>query len=823
MLIVAAASLLASEDPCGGVQTATVPSSPEATSLLQMAPAGPNAYTHDQSGPAPQQPSPLSPPAPWTLRNITVGLDPSAFAVAPGGLVYCLNYESNNVTVLQEGNYLATVGVGVHPDFALYDGVDGLVYVLDWGSVGINSTVDVLNGTSVVASLTVGTGAISAVEDPTDGYVYVVNTASQNVSVLDRTRVVDTLAVGTEPLTSVYDPRDGYVYVTNLTEVFVFAGVTLVDVIGVGIDPVAAAYDPLDGFVYLADEGSAEVTVLNGTEVQATVLVGINPTDIVFDASDGYLDVVNSGSASVSVLDNETFLANVSAGVQPTAALFDPANGFVYVVDGYSDTLTVLCGTSSTIELTIDGGPSAAAYNPSDQRVYLADSTSDNVTVVQSNDSVTFEETGLPNRTPWGVALGNLSERTSGTSVTFVEGDGSYRFAFDPVPGYATNASGNVTVAAGVDVHRFVRFHPIEYDVRFVEQGLPSGTSWTIQLGASVNTTASTVNEFEMPNGSYRYQVGFLPGYTTNWSGSVTVNGSGVRVAIHFEFQEFPVTFVETGLPVPTNWSVTVGTQVRSSTSSSIGFAFPNGTYAFTLAPVPGYSTRGPGSFTVAGSPATVPIRFTLLTYHVRFVESGLPNATKWGITLASASNSSVTDALEFHKPNGTFSYSVAPVPGFVTGWSGSVRVAGTSVVISTPFVPFETPVEFIEEGLPNGTVWSVTLGVGAQSSSGPSIEFNVPNGSYAYRIGPIHGFVAPATFPLDIAGRALSVVVDFVPSQGGGPLNLPDWVYGAPFLGGVGALTLALAALVVWTRGRRRARSLDRVPAETEAPPRSA
>ena len=75
---------------------------------------------------------------------------------------------------------------------------------------------------------------------------------------------------------------------------------------------------------------------------------------------------------------------------------------------------------------------------------------------------------------------------------------------------------------------------------------------------------------------------------------------------------EYPVTFSESGLVTGTSWSVTLGGSTRSSTSSSIGFTEPNGTYAYTVGAVAGYTVSPPsGTVTVQGSAVPVPITFT--------------------------------------------------------------------------------------------------------------------------------------------------------------------------------------------------------------------
>jgi len=72
------------------------------------------------------------------------------------------------------------------------------------------------------------------------------------------------------------------------------------------------------------------------------------------------------------------------------------------------------------------------------------------------------------------------------------------------------------------------------------------------------------------------------------------------------------VTFTETGLTAGAKWKVTVGKKTISSTTSSIVFNLPNGSYTFTVhAPKGTTATPSTGPLTVAGAPVSQPISFT--------------------------------------------------------------------------------------------------------------------------------------------------------------------------------------------------------------------
>jgi thermopsin len=70
----------------------------------------------------------------------------------------------------------------------------------------------------------------------------------------------------------------------------------------------------------------------------------------------------------------------------------------------------------------------------------------------------------------------------------------------------------------------------------------------------------------------------------------------------------------------------------------------------------------------------------------------------------------------------------------------GQIDVGGDA----HPLLPFVLEqVRFREAGLPAGSTWSVTLNGITMTSTGPTITFWDPTGSYSYLVGPVTGFTA--------------------------------------------------------------------------------
>ena len=76
---------------------------------------------------------------------------------------------------------------------------------------------------------------------------------------------------------------------------------------------------------------------------------------------------------------------------------------------------------------------------------------------------------------------------------------------------------------------------PQKYSVIFTESGLPSGTSWTIDLnGNTISTTSSSIS-FPEPDGSYSYSIGPISGYGLSpSSGTANINGGSLTVSVTY-------------------------------------------------------------------------------------------------------------------------------------------------------------------------------------------------------------------------------------------------------------------------------------------------
>jgi hypothetical protein len=230
---------------------------------------------------------------------------------------------------------------------------------------------------------------------------------------------------------------------------------------------------------------------------------------------------------------------------------------------------------------------------------------------------VNFTESGLPSGSSWTVTLGGIPQPSTSTSDEFLEPNGSYAFTVTGPAGYTPVPSGGQVVVQGANVTKAILFAaPGNYTVNFTESGLASGTTWSVTLNGTTHSSSTASILFEETNGSYNFTVGAVPGKTaTPQSSTITVDGAAVNETISFTATGsstlYAVVFTETGLPMGTNWSVTLSGVTHASNTTSISFEETNGSYTYTVPNAAGLTpSPSTGPVQVAGGAVAKTIQF---------------------------------------------------------------------------------------------------------------------------------------------------------------------------------------------------------------------
>jgi len=255
-------------------------------------------------------------------------------------------------------------------------------------------------------------------------------------------------------------------------------------------------------------------------------------------------------------------------------------------------------------------------------------------------------------------------------------------------------------------------------------------------------STGSTI-AFAVPNGTYSYSVGGLPGWhltSIPRSGQLTVDGTQIVENGAWTATSYVVSYAETGLPTDTRWwaNLTNGLSVNG-TGRMVFSAEPNGTYSYTIETADKtYSAPG-GSFTINNSSMAESIVFSRVTYSVTFTESGLPSGTNWSVGFAGARlYSDGGNSILPNVANGTYSFTVESVQNYFANIStAAITVQGSPLTIHILFTL--TPCPCGPPSFPNHSgiqtwVWIVLVAVIAATGVAVGVYF------FRYRHGRDHG-----------------------------------------------------------------------------------
>ncbi|MHB1621855.1 MAG: InlB B-repeat-containing protein [Cuniculiplasma sp.] len=537
-------------------------------------------------------------------------------------------------------------------------------------------------------------------------------------------------------------------------------------------------------------------------------------------------------------------------------------SGIVWYVNVTNSTGYVFHGSSITSTITFNLINGTYTFeNSTSNKIYAPSSYSGSLTVNGASLNlntvtfspviykVTFTETGLPTSSIWYVNItGHYSGAITGSTYFVMLKNGTYAYTiqtnnkiYEPSP-----SSGSVPVNGGAKSVS-VAFSLVKYAVTFTETGLPSGTTWYVNLsnGQSFSGTGTSYS-FSLINGTYSYSIASSNKLWSSSGSGFTVNGKALPETVTFSLVKYAVTFTESGIPTGTTWYVNITGQTSSGPIAGTLYSIylSNGSYSYSVQTSNKiYEPSYINSFTVNGPTASRSITFSLVKYAVTFTETGLPTGTSWSVTLNGATETSTGSSITFTETNGTYSYTVStPISGltgvrYVTVGSGSVPVKGNNPVVPVPYttqyylaissspsvggvtsplsgwynagstvtisetvnssytfmswtsigtgsytgtsashtITIRSPITeiasfdklylitFTESGIPTGTTWYVNLSNGQSfSGTGTSYSFSLINGTYSYSSASSNTLWSSSGSGFTVNGKALPETVTF-------------------------------------------------------------
>ncbi len=388
-----------------------------------------------------------------------------------------------------------------------------------------------------------------------------------------------------------------------------------------------------------------------------------------------------------------------------------------------------------------------------------------------------------------------LSNNT--TSFNFhLETGGNYRFWIYAIDPFGMSQRSNIASI-------------IYYNITFVQNGLPSGYVFQVNLNGTIRSGTNDV-VFSVTNGTYTFQVTSDSSMRINPSyGKVSVSGLSVTTYIFFTTNNsYALNFTETGLPSEFQWSATIGSEIYQSTSQHLLLYLSNGSYniSFSAAGFLAY----PRLLTVSinGKGQSHMITFasaSTIIYKATFLESGLPAGTQWGIYLDGILSTSSGSSISVYEPNGTYAYIIQNIPGYSPATSGgNITIKGKDIYQNITFLTRQILLNltFVIKGINTGLSWSVTIGNRTVQSSKHNITFLLPPGTYNYTITPPKGYTTNITKGTVNLSVNESIYIKASKSISTGGVNLLYYV-------GSGIIILLILTAIAWAfKLRRRSKS---------------
>jgi YVTN family beta-propeller protein len=640
-------------------------------------------------------------------------------------------YTTENVTVVDDATeaIVTTITVGENPTSIAYDPVLDELFVSDSQVASPHLSVISDTSNSVVANVTMGATPYSLLYDSTNQDLYVANIFNVSVVSTATNQVIANITVDGIATGLAYDtardqvwttggPRGNVTIINPLTNAVVTNLTLASDASGVQ----ELLYDSPANQVWITG-GEEQVTVISDATdtIVTNVTTGAVPLGLAFDSARDEVYIASFSSSSVEVVSAATggIVANLTVGYGPNDVMYDSGRGEIFVANSVSGNVTVINDTSDTIAATLPVGIDNLAYDAANDQIFGIGDLGYGVMVINdTNNSVTatlepsWAISGIVYDSDNGqLYLGSENvtafNATTLATVTTIDMPGyTYRMTFDSASNQVfaetdnAQAQTNLTSISGATDTVGSSGH-----IGFIGDGITCDASQGTVFITSGEIVGS-VDDYSIANsalvsnttvGEEPIGVAFDPTSGEVWvanygSGTLSVLQSGAT---------FPVTFSETGLPAGTSWSVVFNGGGLNSTASSVVFTDPNGTYNFTVTPVPGF-TAAPtsGTVTVTGAPAARTISFTpeagtksTEKFAITFSETGLTSGTSWSVTLNGTLQASNDGTVVFQAPNGTEAYSVSAVTGFtVTPSGGSVTVAGQPVTVALTFKATTNP-----------------------------------------------------------------------------------------------------------------------------------
>ncbi len=526
-----------------------------------------------------------------------------------------------------------------------------------------------------------------------------------------------------------------------------------------GEGPWAIFYDNFSGDVYVSYSNSGNLSVFNGTTLQFIENISLNGTSFEFqtDPKSGDLLVYSTNGSGIYFIDPSNVITRYNPSLSAIRIAVDPNLDFLYLME-WDGSVEIVYEPNLEPIKTLNLFGADIVYNPLNGEVYVLNINGTNSNLLIIDGLTVVNTVGLG---PFGIEM--KLDLTS--NVLIVTGDG---------------AISEYNASTGQEIRSIgIQFYGIGFSTLYC-----SGNGYLY----AISHTIGQVRVFDL-NGNYitGMNVGPWPSPTSEGSAydgaisSVLLVNRGSDTMTIIPLTIYEVQFNENYLETGTDWGVTIGNLTEESNGSSIAFILPNGTYHYRITYPSTYTLYNPeGNLTVNGNVIIENLNFnsSLNLSLIRIYSVGLPLGQKWTVRIGNISLSQYNTALAgnfyyeyiaFYIQNGIYNYSISSpgyrvVSPYATDWEWSIysnpfqpdfpqltNLSSTGTINtfnSSQFAAYfkiaKYDVIFSENGLANGTYWSIDLNGNVQGTNGENITYSLPNGTYSFNISTM-GTISPS------------------------------------------------------------------------------
>ncbi|HTT26129.1 MAG TPA: thermopsin, partial [Thermoplasmata archaeon] len=525
---------------------------------------------------------------------------------------------------------------------------------------------------------------------------------------------------------------------------------------------------------------------------------------------------LNTGSATLGLVYGNAYsaLVTVKSPVSAGTLIIDSTPAIPFTTSSFNITIAPGAYTFYVDNATGAIGSQAATIS--------AGSNSTVTVALGTTYAVTFGETGLASaqlNASWNVTLGGLTLASTSTFVRFFMVNGSFAYTTPPIPGYLLNDSTGSAVVAGSDDLILFPFVQVVYAVTLYETGLPLGTAWSIYVNGANYSSTSVSLHFALPNGTFTYTLGIVPGWTAAPSAHATLHIAAGPISRTLNFRQFTyaVLAVESGLPSGALWGIDIDSNLTVGTFFALRTYDPNGSYSYRISPPAGwFATPSQGSFEIAAGDVTLNFTFQPFAYFVNFTARGLAAGTRWGIVLHGVAFDSTNATIAAVLANGSYPYTVDAVAGYepAVPSGGTAVVAGADQSIDLQFTLLPVIDGYLLGSIQPAGATLLVDGVPV-TLSGNTFNVSLPPGVHAIEVtlAGYHPYFNNFTISAGARTNVPTIVLSQLPTgpggtttpgTGGGGSSAPAGPLVAGLLAVLAGAVIVLG-LILWLRQRPR------------------